>query len=62
MNSPITDKPMPLCYIMRELTYKGKRIITPWICYLCEDTQESYTTTELDEINIGSVKQLYNTL
>lgn len=55
--SPLTGKPMHIRY---ELTYKGKMIQVPWICYVCEDTLESYTTTELDTINMGSVKQLYN--
>ncbi len=57
MKSPYTGKEMPLLKEQDILTYRGKEYHYISHCYKCIDTNETFTTEELDEINIG---QIYN--
>jgi hypothetical protein len=62
MNSPITGKNMELRNEMREVTYKGEIIPYLYTSYFCEDSGESFTTTELDEINVERIIAKYKLL
>ena len=62
MNSPITNKPMELRNEMREVPYLGKIIPYLHTCWYCEDSDGSFTTTELDEINLKRIKDKYKIL
>jgi len=57
MNSPITGKPMIFTKEASELTFRKESF--PYIHhnYLCKDTGERFTTTDLDEADI---QQVYN--
>ena len=53
--SPITEKKMTLIQELRTITYQGKEYSIIFHYYLCEESGERFTTTELDEININQV-------
>ena len=57
MKSPITGKEMLLIKESRILTFRNKEFEVVYHHYKCEDSEEFFTTTELDEINLN---QLYN--
>jgi hypothetical protein len=57
MKSPITGKEMQLKFESRKLTFRKEEFTIKYHYYLCEDTKEQFTTTEIDELNIT---QLYN--
>ena len=57
MKSPITGKEMILHREERILTFRKEELPVVYHYYLCEDTGEQFTTTELDEIDL---RQLYN--
>lgn len=59
MNSPITGKEMILIEEPKTLLFKGKNYDIVFHCYKCEDSGETFTTTELDEININQVYEQY---
>jgi putative zinc finger/helix-turn-helix YgiT family protein len=57
MKSPFTDEEMSLHTEIRILTFRKENFEVWYHYFLCEDTQEQFTTTELDEVNIN---QCYN--
>lgn len=61
-NSPFTNKNMVLKNELRTMRYKEKELTVQFYYYLCEDTNESFTTTELDELNMLEVEKEYNIL
>jgi C4-type Zn-finger protein len=62
MNSPITGKPMKIQNEMFEIPYLGK--IVPYLhtCWYCEDSGETFTTTEIDEEHMERIKRKYELL
>lgn len=58
--SPFTGGKVKLLTEDREFLFKGRKMIIPFSYYLCEDTQEKFTTTELDEKNIEILHTMYN--
>ena len=61
MKSPLTGKEMKLMSEPSTLDYKGKTYNVTHYYYLCEDTNEQFTTTELDEKNLDELyKQIKN--
>lgn len=59
MISPFTGGEVKLCHEQRELTFRKEKFTYVAQFYVCVDTQEQFTTTELDEINIGQVYNQY---
>ena len=59
MISPFTGGEVRLCHEQRELVYRKDKFVYVAQFYVCVDTQEQFTTTELDEINIGQVYNQY---
>lgn len=59
MKSPFTGGAVSLKYENSELIYRKEKFETVQIYYLCEDTGETFTTDELDEINIKFVHNEY---
>lgn len=57
MKSPITGKDMTLCKEDRVLKFRKEEFSVRYHYYHCEDTGESFTSTELDELNL---QQVYN--
>ena len=57
MKSPITGKDMLLQREERTFTFRKETFLVQHHYYLCKDSGEQFTSTELDEINI---QQLYN--
>jgi putative zinc finger/helix-turn-helix YgiT family protein len=57
MKSPITGKEMILQREERKLTFRKEEFQVLYHYYLCADSGEQFTSTELDEINLN---QLYN--
>lgn len=52
MKSPLTGKKMKLVSEPSTMNYKGKTYDVIHHHYLCELTNEQFTTTELDEMNL----------
>ena len=52
MKSPLTGKEMKLVSEPSTMDYKGKTYNVIHHFYLCELSNEQFTTTELDEINL----------
>ena len=61
MISPFTGGEVKLCQEQRELVFRKEKFIYVAQFYVCVDTQEQFTTTELDEINISQVYNQYRT-
>lgn len=59
MISPFTGGEVQLGQEQRELTYRKEKFVYTAQFYICVDTNEQFTTTELDEINIGQVYNQY---
>lgn len=59
MKSPITGLEMKLVFENRELKYRGEQFSYIAQLHLCEDSGEMFTTTHMDEINIGQVYNQY---
>lgn len=57
MKSPITGKEMVLVKEKRTLSFRKEEFEVVYHCLKCEDSGESFTTTQLDELNLN---QLYN--
>jgi len=55
MKSPLTGKEMKLMSEPSTLDYKGKTYDVTHHYYLCELTNEQFTTTELDEQNLDEL-------
>ena len=52
MKSPLTGREMKLMSEQSTMDYNGKTYNVIHHFYLCELTNEQFTTTELDEINL----------
>ena len=57
MKSPITGKEMLIKRENRTLTFRKEDFPIVYHCYLCVESGEQFTSTELDEINL---QQIYN--
>jgi len=57
MKSPLTGREMKLMSEPSTLDYKGKTYNVIHHYYLCELTNEQFTTTELDEINLQELNK-----
>ena len=57
MKSPITGKEMSINRENRTLVYRKEEFPIVYHYYLCQDSGEQFTSTELDEINM---QQIYN--
>jgi len=61
MKSPLTGREMKLMSEQSTLDYKGKTYDVTHHFYLCELSNEQFTTTELDEQNLEELyKQVEN--
>ena len=61
MKSPLTGKKMKLMSEPSTLSYRGKQYNVNHHFYLCELSNEQFTTTELDEQNLDELyKQVEN--
>jgi hypothetical protein len=60
MKSPLTGREMKLTSEPSTLTYKGKEYNVINHFYLCESTNEQFTTTELDEKNLEELYKQIN--
>lgn len=59
MVSPFTGGEVLLCKEQRELTYRKETFTYIAQYYVCKDTQETFSTTELDTVNINQVYNQY---
>lgn len=59
MNSPITGKEMKLSVETRKVSFRKENLEIPFQFYLCEDTGEQFTTTDLDELNLQLLHNQY---
>ena len=55
MKSPLSGKEMKLMSEQSTLDYRGKQYNVSHHFYLCELTNEQFTTTELDEQNLNEL-------
>ncbi|SFB07139.1 type II toxin-antitoxin system antitoxin SocA domain-containing protein [Algoriphagus aquimarinus] len=61
MKSPLTGKEMPLRHELRAVTFRKDEVKIRFQFFLCEDSGEKFTTTELDELNLLMVEHAYRT-
>ncbi|NTU98209.1 MAG: DUF4065 domain-containing protein [Chlorobiaceae bacterium] len=59
MKSPITGKEMTLEREQRTMSFRKKEYKVCYHYFLCIDTKEQFTTTELDEVNLVQVYNQY---
>lgn len=59
MVSPFTGGEAHLLQEQREMIYRKEKYAYVARFYVCVDTQEQFTTTELDELNLGQVHNQY---
>jgi hypothetical protein len=59
MKSPITGKEMTLQIEKSTLVFRKEKFEYNYKSYFCEDSAESFTTTELDEFNLNQVYNQY---
>ena len=57
MKSPLSGREMKLMSEPSTLDYRGKTYDVTHHYYLCELTNEQFTTTELDEKNLGELNK-----
>lgn len=57
MNSPITGKTMSYSSVLSDAVYKGMEVSYIHIHWKCIDSGETFTTTEMDEINLNRIKE-----
>ena len=57
MKSPLTGKEMKLMSEPSTLNYRGKQYNVNHHFYLCELSNEQFTTTELDEMNLEELNK-----
>ena len=57
MKSPLTGKEMKLMSEPSTIDYKGKTYNVNYHFYLCELSNEQFTTTELDEQNLQELNK-----
>lgn len=58
--SPFTGGNVRMITENRDFLFKGEKVTVPFSYYLCEDTQERFTTTELDEKNLEKLHEQYS--
>ncbi|MBF4506363.1 DUF4065 domain-containing protein [Flavobacterium sp. JLP] len=59
MKSPITGKEMTLQTNKKSVVFRKEEFEYFHLSYYCEDSQESFTTTEIDELNLNQVYNQY---
>ena len=59
MKSPFTGKEMTFCKERRTVPFRKEDFEIVFHFYKCEDTNEQFTTTELDELNMTQVYNQY---
>jgi hypothetical protein len=59
MNSPLTNKPMPLVIEKRRLKFRNDTFQISHKSFLFSESNQQYTCTELDEENCVQVYQAY---
>lgn len=59
MKSPITGKEMELVKEKRKLVFRKETFEVVYHYYICKDSKEQYTSTELDELNMNQVYNQY---
>lgn len=59
MKSPLTGKPMSVRTEVQTLNFRKEAFTLRQQFYLCEDSGERFTSTELDEINLSLVYNAY---
>jgi len=59
MNSPFTEGNATLRHEKRQLEYRKEKFEYVALYYECDNTKETFTTNELDEININQVYNQY---
>ena len=59
MNSPITGKEMKLTKERRSMDFRKETFEIVFHCYKCEDSEEQFTTTSIDEVNMNQVYNQY---
>jgi len=59
MKSPLTGKEMILKREKRTITFRKEEFEVVYHYYLCQDTNEQFTTTELDDLNLNQVYNQY---
>ena len=59
MKSPFTGGNVILQQENAELMFRKERFQYVYLYYLCEDTKERFTTSDIDEINITQVYNQY---
>ena len=59
MRSPITGKEMVLVTENRTMTFRKEAFEIVFHSYKCVDSGESFTTTELDNINLDQLYDQY---
>lgn len=57
--SPITGKPMKIISENEKVVFRGEEYSYIHFSYLCGDSKECFTTTELDGVNINQVYNAY---
>jgi len=62
MKSPITDKDMVIMQTPSDIRYKGEWVTYMHSYWLCEESGEQFTTTEMDESNTWRIKFEYEHL
>jgi hypothetical protein len=55
LKSPITGKEMILKQEQRSIEFRKKSVEISFHFYLCPESGLQFTTTELDEVNLGEV-------
>ena len=62
MKSPITGKPMKqMVDEQRAISYNGQDVTFRFHYWLCEDTNNTFTSDSYDEINLSNIKKTLNT-
>ncbi len=59
MKSPLTGKAMQLASEWRQVPFRKETFDLKYQFYLCADTGEQFTTTELDELNMRMLQNLF---
>src|SRR5690606_28799959 len=59
MNSPLTGKPMAIQTEVQTLTFRKEEFTVKQRFYLCADSGERFTSTEIDELNLSLIYNAY---
>lgn len=62
MKSPITGKEMKLTKERRSMEFRNEKFEIVFHYFLCEVSGEQFTTTSLDEVNMGSVPNIIQSI